>query len=663
MLAGFSFSVNSRRNKFFTTYFKTISKHSNGNILNLRALMAKNKKQEIVIPEIELLERKPFLSLENYGIQCLLILVLTIVFYGNTLLNGFALDDGLVWTDNKFVKNGFSGILNILFHDSFYGTIGNNYNLAGGRWRPLSLITFAIENQLWGQTAWISHFINLVLYAITGFVLLKLLRKYFLIDRPLISLAVVLLFIMHPVHTEAVTNIKSRDELLSLLFLLITVLISLDVANKKRKLKYLILSGFLFFLALLAKENGLMFLFIIPVTLYFFSSLSIKEIVFYSLPYFFLVGLYIFFRISIVGFSNEKVTELMDNPFLLATTSQTFATIFFVFLLYFKLLFYPHPLSYDYSYNQIPYRDFNDVWVIISVLLHVFLILFSLIHFRKKNIFAYCILFYLSSMFIVSNIVFNIGAPMAERFLYQSSIAFCIAIVLIAELIFKRSGLSYSLQKNLSISCIIFISIPAGWKTITRNEVWRTGVNLGMTDVRTSTNSARANTYAAANYISLIDSCKSDSLKKVYLNKAVEYCSISEKIYPKFYTNFMLWGFAYSRLDSLEKAVWAWKQAQVLQPGSSYVNNNLKTIAEKYFNLGLFEGGKKNFDKSIRFMRKAIDIDGSNTEYWYNLGGAYFTINKLDSAEIGFATALKLNPNHNQSQQGLNAVLLKKNTK
>lgn len=195
--------------------------------------MAKNKKQEIVIPEIEMLERRPFLSLENYGIQCLLILVLTIVFYGNTLINGFALDDGLVWTDNKFVKNGFNGILDILFHDSFYGTIGNNYNLAGGRWRPLSLITFAIENQLWGQTAWISHFINLVLYAITGFVLLQLLRKYFLIDRPLISLAVVLLFIMHPVHTEAVTNIKSRDELLSLLFLLITVLISLDVANKK----------------------------------------------------------------------------------------------------------------------------------------------------------------------------------------------------------------------------------------------------------------------------------------------------------------------------------------------------------------------------------------------------------------------------------------------
>ena len=152
--------------------------------------MQKKKQSEIIIPEIKLNENKSFFRLENYFFQCIILLVVAFIFYGNTLLNGFALDDGLVWTDNKFVKNGFAGILDILFHDSFYGTIGNNYNLAGGRWRPLSLISFAIENQLWGQTAWVSHLINLLLYAVTVFVLLKLMRKYFLPEKPLMSFAV-----------------------------------------------------------------------------------------------------------------------------------------------------------------------------------------------------------------------------------------------------------------------------------------------------------------------------------------------------------------------------------------------------------------------------------------------------------------------------------------
>ncbi|GDX52972.1 hypothetical protein LBMAG27_20190 [Bacteroidota bacterium] len=625
--------------------------------------MAKNKPDEKLTPEIILTESKPFLSLENFGSQCLIIFIIAIIFYGNTLLNGFALDDGLVWTDNKFVKNGFGGIIDILFHDSFYGTIGNNYNLAGGRWRPLSLITFAIENQLWGQTPWISHLINLLLYMVTGFVLLKLIRNYLLPAKPLMAYASVILFIIHPVHTEAITNIKSRDEILSLLFLLITVLISLDVANEKRKASAILVAGLSFFIALLSKENGLMFLFIIPVTLYFFSKLTLKKIAIQSLPYFFLVAVYIYLRVSIVGFSNEKVSELMDNPFLLATTSQTFATIFFVFLLYFKLLFFPHPLTYDYSYNQIPYHELNDLRVIVSVVIHIALIVFCLFHLKNKSVFAYCILFYFASIFIVSNIVFNIGAPMAERFLYQPSIVFCLALVVIVERVFNLFKLTSSLQKNISIGCLLIISIPAGWKTITRNEVWRTGPRLGMTDVLSSTNSARANTYAAANYISLIDTCKNETRIKTYLEKAIKYCTISEKIYPKFYTNLMLWGFAYSRLDSLDRAVFVWKQAQSLQPNSSYVNNNLKSISDKYFNLGLGEGAKKNFNQSIYFIRKAISIDETNTEYWYNLGGAYFTINNIDSAEISFANALKLNPNHKQAKQGLDAVRMRKNLK
>ena len=618
--------------------------------------MTQKKKKDEINTEIKLNENHSFFSLDNFLFQCLVIFVLPIIFYGNTLLNGFALDDGLVWTDNKFVKNGFSGIFDILFHDSFYGTIGNNYNLAGGRWRPLSLITFAIENQLWGQTPWISHLINTVLYACTGMLLLRLIRNYFLPHKPLAAFAAVLLFMIHPVHTEAITNIKSRDEILSLLFLLITLIISLNVASGNKKPAVLIAGGLSFFIALLSKENGLMFLFIIPLTLYFFSKLPVKQIIIQSLPYFLIVGIYIALRVSIVGFSNEKVTELMDNPYLLATESQRFATIFFVFLLYFKLLFFPHPLSYDYSYNQIPYRDFSDSVVIFSIVLHSALLLYCITQLKKKNVLAWCVLFYFASMFIVSNIMFNIGAPLAERFLYQSSIAFCIAVVVLTEKIFSRVQLKVAMQKNIALALLFAISIPAAWKTITRNEVWRTGPNLGMTDVNTSTNSARANSNAASNYISLIDTCTDEQRKKAYLEKAIAYCETSDKIYPDFYTNWMLLGFAYSRLDNEDKAVWAWKHALKIFPSSDYVKTNMNAIAQKYFEIGEGNGTAKNFSQSIFWFKKAINIDSANAEYWYNLGGAYFMNHQTDSAAISFEAALQINPSHTQAKQGLEAA-------
>ena len=625
----------------------------------------KQKKTDTMFQIDELLieEKKNFFSPVNFTFQSLVILIVTFIFYANTLWNGTALDDGLVWVDNAFVKKGFNGIGDILFNDSFFGSLGHSYNLAGGRWRPLSLVTFAIEHQLWGETWWISHLINLLLYAFTGILLLKFLRSHILKEKTFAAFSVVFLFIIHPVHTEAIANIKSRDEILSLLFLILTLQFSLDVANGKRKKPTLLISSLFLFLALLSKENGLMFLFILPLTLYFFSNLSLKNIFIQSLPAFAAIAIYIFLRTSIVPFTNQKVTELMDNPYLLATTDQRYATIIYVLLYYLRLLFYPHPLTYDYSFNQIPYKNFSDLSVVSSLIIHVSLIVYALATFRKKNILAWCIFFYMASIFIVSNFVLNIGAPLAERFLYQPSIAFFLFFVLIIEKVFSGISVSEFSRKNIALTSLVLIAIPCGYKTITRNEVWRAGPILGITDVNASPNSARANTYAGANYISFYDTCKNEQQKKYFLQKTLDYCNKSLTIYPDFFQTYMYLGFAYSRSDSLDKAVAAWKRGQQLKPGDDYVNKNLKIISDKYFDIGLNAGGRKSYDTSIYFMKKALSISPNVVDYNYNLGGAYFMKNNLDSAEKYFNDALKLNPNHQQSRDGLSAVLSQKKNK
>src|SRR5262249_33436568 len=91
--------------------------------------------------------------------------------YANSLQNQFTLDDGMVLSDNKLVMKGVSGIPDILTHDSFFGSIGDTKNLSGGRYRPLSLVCYAVEVSMFGQKPMPDHLINVLLYAFTCLVL------------------------------------------------------------------------------------------------------------------------------------------------------------------------------------------------------------------------------------------------------------------------------------------------------------------------------------------------------------------------------------------------------------------------------------------------------------------------------------------------------------
>ena len=108
----------------------------------------------------------------------LIITVLCFVLYGNTLQNKYALDDTLVYTANTFTKQGFKGLHDIFAYDTFTGFFGKDKNLvAGGRYRPLSLVTFATEVEFFGDAPAISHFINILLYILTCILLFIVLDK------------------------------------------------------------------------------------------------------------------------------------------------------------------------------------------------------------------------------------------------------------------------------------------------------------------------------------------------------------------------------------------------------------------------------------------------------------------------------------------------------
>lgn len=220
----------------------------------------------------------------------ILILVFAFILYANTINHKYALDDKATYWKNEFVQKGVSGISDILSYDSFAGMFGkDSKELEGGRYRPLSLITFALEVEFFGRKTTdisakqpflgapeISHFINIILYAFSLLLLYKVLKRLFKDFKPKfeflsIPFIATLLFAAHPLHTEIVANIKGRDEILAFIFSIAALNSILNFIDNK-KLTGLISAFIYIFLGSMSKEICITFLAIIPLSIYFFRK-------------------------------------------------------------------------------------------------------------------------------------------------------------------------------------------------------------------------------------------------------------------------------------------------------------------------------------------------------------------------------------------------------
>src|SRR4051812_28179847 len=160
-----------------------------------------------------------FLTAERF--YSLLIFAFSFLLYFNSVFNDYNMDDELVTQNHRLTSKGISAIPEIFSSPYYEDKSGYRYE-----YRPMVLVTFAIEHSLFGDHAGVSHFINVLLYSLLCCLLFRVLRKLFKNYNILFPLLITLLFAAHPVHTEVVASIKNRDEILSLLF----GLLSLDFA-------------------------------------------------------------------------------------------------------------------------------------------------------------------------------------------------------------------------------------------------------------------------------------------------------------------------------------------------------------------------------------------------------------------------------------------------
>ncbi len=564
----------------------------------------------------------------------IIIFIFSFLIYSNSIKNNYAFDDMVICGNNKYVQNKLHSVKEIFTKGYTYGFNGINTDT----YRPITLLSMAFEIYLYGNKPHNHHFINVLLFSLSCVVLFLLLRKLYNTYNFLLPLIITLLYSAHPIHTEAVANIKSRDEILCFLFFVCSLYLMMMYVEKKNIFK-LIISCIFYLLSLLSKENAITFFLLFPMVIFYFTKTNLKDSLIFIIPYFATLSLYLLIRYAVIDAVTLSTKVEMINNSLMSTDnySDRLATTFSMLGKYLMLLIFPITLSCDYSYNSMPIIGWGNPEAFVSFLVYAGALVFAIVTFRKKNYFSFAILFFLITFSTTSNIFKIIGSSMAERFLFTPSLGFCIIIGLALVKLFKiditnnkKTGL-VSLYATLGI--IIFLY---SFKTINRNADWQDNDHLFKTDVQNMPSSFRLHNNDGIVLKLKSESVVDPSAKSELLSEAVSEYKKSIAIYPREAAIWYDLGVCYYNLKSTAESENAFKHCL------RYDTTNLSAIND----IGVIFFNQQNYDSAYYYFNKTLKLNPKDAVALLNIGVIMVNKGNYDEAIKYYERSVALNPNN-----------------
>ncbi len=564
----------------------------------------------------------------------IILVVLVIVMYGNSVNYGFTIDDNIFYVKHKSVQKGLEGI-----PETFtYGSLEKFNGMKGLQpYRPATLTSFAIQKQLFNNDPGKAHLINVLLYALLVLVLFNLLLKLLPAAHPVFCGLIVLIFAVHPVHTEVVASVKSQDELLSALFALLALSYAATLIKADRYLvKYGILSIVCFSLALLSKEGAFAMILIFPLAFWLLLSQSIKRSLVYSLPYLAAAMLFLFARHLVLdGQVQNYQNTIMENVLYGAKGfAQVTATKMEILFHYQRLFFIPWPLSWDYSYNQVPVVDWSSLTAWISLLLYGGMLVFALLKIKMQPVIAFGIIFFMVMLAPTANLFFINGSTVSERFLFLPSLGLTIAVVYGLAGVLKINILTFTgagIKKFTWISGVLIVLFMA--LTIARSADWESNFSIYKAGVQHAPNSSRTNLSFGNQYVELGNVETNRQAKIEYYTNALKYFKRSIDILPSNKNALYSVGLCYAALGDKEKAYESYLHVLTHYPKHRSALNNLGS--------GFFE--EKKYDSAYMYFKRCYNADTTFPKSSQNLAIYYFTVGNYNQAIQFAANAVRLN--------------------
>jgi tetratricopeptide (TPR) repeat protein len=616
------------------------------------------------------------------------VILLTLVLYSNTFHHRFVLDDHGIIKNNKITKAPVSWQNTVKIFSTPLRK-GDFSDIENSLYRPAVKFLFNIEWNLFSGDPHSFHVVNVLLYALCGaflfFIFYDALR-----EQGVFPFLIALLFITHPIHTEVVANIKSGDEVLSLLGILMA-LRCLQLYTKKNQLLYLPAAILSFLLGSFSKESTVVAVLIFPLFLYFFTDIESKKnavlsTIMLSCSLFFLLCRYL----TLNQYPDKSTLSALDNFMVLCNEgsyvgTHRFSSAVNTLGLYLKTFLFPHPLSCDYSYSALVPVGFANPGFLFSFFLLLAMFgyaVYSIAKKSEKNPLAFGILWFFIAMSITSNIFFLIGTSFGERLLFVPSLGLTLILVFgLAHFFYKNQEANDSLSAAFRKAPVFLLMVFAiaglySFKTYDRNKDWKSDFSLFSKDVESYPESTHLLFYMG-NHLSGSDFKDNleldisennlnidlqDSVKRANY-RAIELLSKSLSIFPALPSDgYNQLGKAYfntGRLDSAEKY---YRKALDQDSTNPIFTNNLGTVfynasipitqkGADFQKMGMTDSARFYLIKGTNLLLSAMPYflkahkgDSTETDFINNIGCIYGATQRPDSALYWFNKAYALDP-------------------
>lgn len=558
------------------------------------------------------------ISRKLYFIAFLTILLITLLNFSNAIPGDFVADDIPYIVENELIKSFLNP--DILFSKEHLTDKFVKFN----NYRPIYFFTLSIEYALFGLDPLAYHLVNIFLHVINGFLLYILALKY--TSKKLLALLTSIIFAIHPIHTEAVSNITGLSELLTAFFLLLA---TWSYSQSKRLDFYYLFSLICYLLGIMSKESGVILLGVIVLLDICSNWPNINKLqtrILYYAGYIFTLLIYLGFKFSLRGsIVNSK------NIIFTGDLTERIYTMSLVFIKYFVLLIWPNKLITFYDTFLIPIVKEPTIPVIGALCLIIGLLILGISLLWYERFTAFAILFFFGTISVVSNIFFDVGVIMAERFLYFPSIGICLLIALgLHLLISKENSLRY-----LGIGLSILVFCVATVRTYIRNIDWLTQDSVREAFIRDAPKSPRI---AIMQNDKVIELAKEDKIEEaIKLGKQIA------KDYPNYATAQYKLGILLENSGQGEEALEYFFNAKELRPDNLEIR---VSYAKSLLNNNRLLEAKTELEEIVK-------INSNSAESYNYLGIVYINLGLYSQAKRQFEKALSIDPNYKAAEINL----------
>jgi tetratricopeptide (TPR) repeat protein len=549
------------------------------------------------------------------------LLLMALAAYANSFGLGLAQDSKAIVTGDARLHAVTVDNLKLIF--------GKNYwwpKAGDGLYRPVTTLSLLFNYAVLGNgpNAAGYHAVNFLLHAMNVWLLYELALILFRRAGPAFFAAA--LWAVHPIGTEAVTSIVGRADLLAAMSVLGGLLLYVKGQRPWKPIALFAIAT----AGVFAKENAAVLLGMMALWDLSFGegrAGAMRRWRDYAAVAASLVVLALV-RHAVLGNLAASEWVYVDNPLRGAGFWTARWTAVKVVGLDLWLLLWPARLSCDRSFDQIPMSTWSDPWAWLSLLVILAILGAVLVRYRRDRLMFFAAGFFAIALLPTSNLLFVIGATVAERFLYLPSVAFAAAI----------AALLYRVNSRHRTTALVVLLVLYGIRTVARNPAWNDDLSLASADLTTAPRSFRLHDMLAKE---LFNRNASDNIDRVIQEQEASW-KIIAPLPPERSTSFppTFLGLYYATkadlVEPAQKKAWLEKSLEVLLKAQE-ISRTLE----------------KEYDDRQR-AHGSLMVRAANPQLYLNLANTYMNLGDYRDAVDALRYGKGVDPRMLESYDGLN---------